>query len=394
MRLKYITKPILILSLVSLFTDMASEMLYPIMPVYLESIGFSVLLIGILEGVAETTAGLSKGYFGQLSDITKKRLPFVRIGYLLSAISKPMMAAFVYPLWIFFARTTDRIGKGLRTGARDAMLSDASTRETKARIFGFHRALDTMGAVIGPLIALIYLYYFPEQYIVLFLIAFFPGILSVALLFILKEKKTLPDVSKKPGFFGFLSYLKQADQSYKKLLGGLLLFALFNSSDVLLLLKMKAAGLDDTVVIGIYIFYNLVYAIFSFPAGILADKMGIKNMFIFGLILYLLVYTGFAFINTPGIFWILFLLYGMYAAATEGISKAWIALVASPAQTATAIGTYSALNSICALLASSVAGLIWYTAGASWAFGLTAIISAVVILYFIRLQAPIQRAIS
>lgn len=177
-------------------------------------------------------------------------------------------------------------------------------------------------------------------------------------------------------------------------MGGLLLFALFNSSDVLLLLKMKAAGLDDTVVIGIYIFYNLVYAIFSFPAGILADKMGIKNMFIFGLILYLLVYTGFAFINTPGIFWILFLLYGMYAAATEGISKAWIALVASPAQTATAIGTYSALNSICALLASSVAGLIWYTAGASWAFGLTAIISAVVILYFIRLQAPIQRAIS
>ncbi|MBP8755299.1 MAG: MFS transporter, partial [Chitinophagales bacterium] len=108
MRLKYITRPVLVLSAVSLFTDMASEMLYPVMPVYLESIGFSILLIGVLEGVAETTAGLSKGYFGQVSDLTQKRLPFVRLGYLLSAVSKPMMAAFTYPLWIFFARTTDR----------------------------------------------------------------------------------------------------------------------------------------------------------------------------------------------------------------------------------------------------------------------------------------------
>ena len=119
----HLTRTVVVLSFVSLFTDIASEMLYPVMPIFLKSIGFSVLLIGVLEGLAEATAGLSKGYFGRLSDATGKRVPFVRIGYLMSAISKPMMAVFVFPLWIFLARTIDRLGKGIRTGARDAILS-------------------------------------------------------------------------------------------------------------------------------------------------------------------------------------------------------------------------------------------------------------------------------
>ena len=129
--LKNISRTIWTLSLISLFTDTASEMLYPIMPIYLKSIGFSIVLIGILEGVAEATAGLSKGYFGKRSDVTGKRVPFVQLGYTFSAISKPMMAVFIFPLWIFFARTIDRFGKGLRTGARDAMLSDEATPRTK-----------------------------------------------------------------------------------------------------------------------------------------------------------------------------------------------------------------------------------------------------------------------
>ena len=139
---------------------MASEMLYPVMPVYLKEIGFSILLIGILEGVAEATAGLSKSYFGKLSDVSGQRLPFVRLGYLLSALSKPMMAVFTFPIWIFSARTTDRLGKGLRTGARDAMLSDEATTQTKGRVFGLHRAMDTLGAVLGPAAALLYLYFY------------------------------------------------------------------------------------------------------------------------------------------------------------------------------------------------------------------------------------------
>ena len=202
--MKYITKTVWILSLVSLFTDAASEMLYPIMPIYLQSIGFSIVLIGILEGVAEATAGLSKGYFGRLSDVNGKRVPFVQLGYALSAISKPMMAIFVFPLWIFFARTIDRFGKGIRTGARDALLSDEATVETKGRIFGFHRGMDTLGAVIGPSLALVYLYFYPESYKTLFFIAFIPGLLAVISSFYLKEKTLFylkRNTCSKPGIF-------------------------------------------------------------------------------------------------------------------------------------------------------------------------------------------------
>ena len=184
--MKYITRTVWILSLVGLLTDTASEMLYPIMPIYLKSIGFSIVLIGVLEGFAEAIAGLSKGYFGKKSDNLGRRLPFVQIGYGLSAISKPMMALFIFPLWIFFARTIDRIGKGVRTGARDAILSDEATAETKGEIFGFHRSMDTLGAVIGPAMALIYLYYYPTDYKTLFLIAFIPGVFAVAASFMIK----------------------------------------------------------------------------------------------------------------------------------------------------------------------------------------------------------------
>ena len=198
--LKYISRPVWILSLVSLFTDTASEMLYPIMPIYLKSIGFSIVLIGILEGFAEALAGLSKDYFGKLSDNSGKRVPFVQLGYSLSAISKPMMALFIFPLWIFFARTIDRFGKGIRTGARDAILSDAATPETKGKIFGFHRGMDTFGAVLGPVIALLYLYYYPQQYQTLFYVAFLPGLLAVFASFLLKDKSNSEPIDKKNAF--------------------------------------------------------------------------------------------------------------------------------------------------------------------------------------------------
>jgi sugar phosphate permease len=270
--LKYITGTVWILSLVSLFTDMASEMLYPIMPIYLKTIGFSIVLIGVLEGVAEATAGLSKGYFGKRSDLSGKRVPFVQLGYAFSAISKPMMAIFTFPLWIFFARTIDRFGKGIRTGARDAILSDEATAATKGKVFGFHRSMDTLGAVIGPALALLYLYFYPQHYKTLFLIAFIPGVAAVLASFYLKEKKlSEPKAIVKTGFFSFLNYWKQGPAAYRKLVTGLLVFTLFNSSDVFLLLQAKQAGLDDTMVIGIYIFYNLVYALSAFPAGMLAD---------------------------------------------------------------------------------------------------------------------------
>jgi len=382
--LKQITRTVWILSLVSLFTDTASEMLYPIMPIYLKEIGFSIVLIGILEGVAEAVAGLSKGYFGKRSDNSGKRVPFVQLGYTLSAITKPMMAVFIYPIWIFFARTTDRFGKGIRTGARDAMLSDEATPQTKGKVFGFHRSMDTFGAVLGPLFALLYLYFYPKEYKNLFYIAFIPGIFAIYATFYLKDKrKKKLEEKKKTTLFSFLKYWKSSPIEYKKVVIGLLAFTLFNSSDVFLLLKAKEVGLSDTLVIGVYIFYNFIYALTAFPLGILADKIGLKKMFIFGLSIFAVVYFGMSLTSNSFVIALFFLLYGVYAAATEGISKAWISNLVHKKNVATAIGTFTGFQSICAMVASSAAGIIWFQFGASTTCLVTGIATIFVILYIV-----------
>ena len=384
---KKITRVVWILSVISLFTDVASEMLYPVMPIYLKSIGFSILIIGILEGVAEATAGLSKGYFGKLSDATGKRLPFVQAGYILSAVAKPITVFFTTPVWIFFVRTTDRFAKGIRTGARDAILSEEATPETKGTVFGFHRAMDTVGAAIGPTLALVYLYFHPKDYVSLFYIAFIPGVLAIITTLFLKEKKTISVTKRdKVTFFSFLKYWKQSPAAYRQLMIGLLLFTLFNSSDVFLLLKAKDAGLNDTHVIGIYIFYNMIYALFAFPVGSLADKIGLKRMFLIGLGMFSVVYLGFSINTNLYVFLCLFFIYGIYASATEGVSKAWISNISEPKDTATAIGTFSALQSVCTMIASSLAGVIWYTLGAKTLFIMSGVMTLVVIVYLGRMK--------
>ncbi len=358
--MKYLTRTIWILSLVSLFTDISSEMLYPIMPLFLGSIGFSSVLIGVLEGLAEATAGLSKGYFGRIADTHGKRLPFVQWGYLLSAFSKPMMAIFTFPVWIFTARTLDRLGKGLRTGARDAILSSETTVENKGKVFGFHRGMDTLGAAIGPAFALLFLVLYPGQYKLMFLLAFLPAIVGGVLTILIKEKKTFSTKSKSSFRLSqTFNYFKEAPIAYRKIVPVLLFFALFNSSDLFLLMKIKASGLSDTYVIGSYILYNLVFAIAAFPLGGIADRIGFKKTLTFGLLVFSLVYAGFGF-NTslPG-FVFLFALYGVYAAATDGISKALISNIVSHTESASALGTFAGLNSVTALLASTLAGLVW-----------------------------------
>ncbi len=363
---------------------MASEMLYPIMPIYLKSIGFSIVLIGILEGVAEATAGLSKGYFGKLSDKTGRRAPFVQIGYALSALSKPMMALFIYPLWIFFARTIDRFGKGIRTGARDAMLSDEATHETKGKIFGFHRSIDTLGAVIGPVLALLYLWFYPEDYQTLFFIAFIPGLIAIVATLYIKDKTKIPLTNNRPvSFFSLFNYWKESPLIYRKVAIGLLIFTLFNSSDVFLLLKAKESGLSDPLVIGAYIFYNLIYALFAFPIGIIADRIGLKTILIFGLFLFSFVYFGMAITESKIIYFILFFIYGLYAAATEGISKALISNITDKKDTATAIGTFSGFQSICTMIASAMTGFVWYKFGVQAAFIATAVAAVLVAFYFL-----------
>jgi len=368
-----------------MFADVASEMLYPVIPVYLRNIGFSFFLIGVLEGIAEAVAGLSKGFFGQWSDQWGKRMPFIRLGYFLSALSKPMMVILKVPLWIFFARTTDRLGKGVRTAPRDALLSAEATPETKARVFSFHRGWDTLGAVFGPLIALLYLSLHPGKLTSLFYVAFIPGIFAVLLTFLIKEHPGTTHQNKTiktgMGFFSYFRYWKKAPPGYRKLLIPLILFALFNSSDMLLILKVKESTGNENQAIMVYIFFNLVYALSSFPLGRLADLFDMKKVFLAGLLLYTATYTGMALSDSTTVFYAIFGMYGIYMAATEGISKAWITNLVGKEEAGTAVGLYVSLQSISLMVASTVAGLIWNNCGASPAFLLSAGAGIIVFLF-------------
>lgn len=381
--------------MVSLLADIASEMLYPVIPVYLKEIGFSILLIGTLEGVVGFVAGISKGYFGKLSDERGERLPFVKLGYLLSNLSKPLLALFTSVAWVFGIRTIDRLGKGVRTAARDAMLSQEASQDTKGRVFGFHRSMDTAGAAIGPVLALVYLYFNPGDYKTLFYLAFIPGILAVLLIYLVKEKKQPVTNSKKGSFLSYFKYWRTASPLFKKIVPGLLLFALFNSSDIFLLLvtkeKIGAGTIDimrasfnaDSITIAAYIVYNLVFALASYPMGILADRMGFKKTILFGFVLFAVVYAGFAFNPSISIIFILFSVYGIFAAATEGVIKAWISNMAQKEHTATAIGFYTSCESICAFFASIIAGGLWEYFGSQTTFLSTAFVSIVVCFYFL-----------
>ncbi|WP_020567378.1 MFS transporter [Neolewinella persica] len=382
MREKIITRTVVLLGLVSLFTDVASEMLYPVMPLYLESIGFSVAGIGILEGIAAATAGLSKGYFGQWSDRIGRRLPFVQIGYGISALAKPLMAVWTAPAWVLFARTAERLGKGIRTGGRDALLSAEARPETKARVFGFHRALDTTGAALGPLLALGFLWAYPGQYRWLFVLAVVPGLIAVGATLLLKEKTRTTLVKDRPGLLDFLQHFRRANKAYRRLTFGIIAFALINSSDLFLLLLLKQVGLSDVALIGWYVFYNLIYALAAYPFGGLADRFGPKRIYLAGMLVFAGVYLGLPFAAAPWHFAVLFAAYGLYAAATEGVAKAWISRLVSQAEMGTATGTVSAGESLAALGASSAAGLVWLFWGPEVLFIATAGLSLMVAGYF------------
>jgi MFS family permease len=230
------------------------------------------------------------------------------------------------------------------------------------------------------------LYFYPQRYQLLFLIAFVPGIVAVLFTFLLKEKRKSEIKKSTVPFFSFLKYWNDASPAYRKLVAGLLFFALINSSDVFLLLKLKDAGLSDIQVIGVYVFYNLMYALLAYPAGWLADRWGLKNTLIIGLILFATVYAGMSVNGTLWWFGFLFFVYGMYAACTESIAKAWITNISKKEETATAVGTYTALQSICTLIASASAGCAWYSFGSSTLFVFTAAVSFLLAIYFVLVR--------
>ncbi len=382
---KTFSKTVIILSLVSFFNDTASEILYPIMPLYLSSIGFTALYIGILEGIAEAVAGISKGYFGKLSDLKGKRLPFVTAGYALSSISKPLFALFANQVWVLSVRTLERLGKGLRTAPRDALLSENSAPENRGKVFGLHRAMDTLGAVIGPLLALLYLHYYPEDYKTMFLLAFFPSAVAVLLTLFVRDKGRKADTGKYSlrHYFSFFNYWKEAGKHYRLLAAGLFAFALINSSDMFLLLMVKNLGYSDSEVIKAYVFFNLIYALTSLPAGALADKIGFRKSMLAGFLIFAAAYAMIAVASGKAMVYGAFVLYGIFPSLTEGVSKAWISNITVKEKLGTAIGFFTGVGSIFTLLSSIIAGYIWSIWGPEVMFAFASAGAVVVFLYFL-----------
>ncbi len=375
MKTKNITRPVLYLGLVSFFTDFASEMLYPITPLFLTSmLGASMVAVGIVEGIAEITAGLLKGYFGALSDKLGKRSIFVVIGYGLSGLIKPLPGIFVNFYSVLFSRVADRIGKGIRTAPRDALLASYAEGNTGA-VFGFHRGMDTLGAVVGPLIALLALYFIPEGYQTIYLISIFPSLFAIYFATLVKDR----DVKSKPKKnLGVKNFWFNSKKEYKILLIVMILFSLVNSSDVFLILKSKEIAKSDTIAILGYVFYNLVYALLSYPIGILADKYGKKRIFVTGLFVFSIVYLGFALFSQIGIIWILFLFYGFYAASSEGVIKAWVSDLVKSETRGTAIGIMTTCMSLAAMLGSVLTGFLWDLYGSEIPFIVTSVVSGLI----------------
>lgn len=343
-----------------MLTDMASEMLYPIAPLYLTgTLGASLVLVGSLEGVAEGMGGFLKGYFGALSDRLGTRAPFVRAGYTLSALSKPLPGLWPAAGAVVLGRLADRLGKGLRSAPRDALLAGYAPVGAQGRVFGFHRAMDTAGAVLGPAAALAFLALRPGDYRTLFLLAFFPGVLAALCVWRVTDTPFQPAPTRRFAPFAVFAYWRRSSPAYRHLVVALTLFGLVNSSDVFLILKARQVGFSDAAAVGGYVLYNAVYALAAYPAGDLADRLGKQRVLIWGLGLYAAVYVGFALLTQAWQAWACFAVYGLYAAATEGVGKAWIADLTPPEERGAAIGLQTMLASFSVIAASTAAGLLW-----------------------------------
>ena len=380
-----ISKNVFVLGLVSFFNDIASEMIYPIIPIFLTGLlGVPVAIVGVIEGIAESTSSILKLFSGWLSDKARKRKPFAVIGYSLSAISKLILGFSSTWELVLTARFTDRFGKGVRTSARDALIVESSEKESMGRSFGFHRAMDTAGAVIGPLLAILVINFWTEDYKLLFLLAFIPSCIGVLLLILFVKEKNKDHSTARPVKLSW----KNLDRSFKVFLLISFIFMIGNSSDAFLILRAKDLGLSLTMVILAYVSFNIVYALSSTPAGILSDKIGPRKLLPLGFLLFAVVYLFFGIIDKSIFIWILFPLYGIYMAMTEGVGKAFISQLVPKERSGTAFGIYQLTVGLCTFIASLIAGLMWtyIDVSAPFIFGsITAVISAIM---FIILEKP------
>jgi len=402
-RYKNLSGNVFALSLVSLLNDTSSEIIYPLLPAFLAlTLGATPFIIGLIEGFAESVAAFLKLFSGYLSDRFEKRKFPVFLGYALASITRPLLAFVGSWQQVLFVRVTDRVGKGIRGAPRDAIIAESVAEEKRGLAFGFNRAADHLGAVIGPIIAFILLSYFADDptnptirdYRQVFLYASIPVIIGLfVIVFFVKEKpKKVFDLIAPT----IKLSLKEFDGNFKRFLIVIALFTLSNSTDAFLLLRAEQSGIPVAVLPLLWMALHFSKVVFSLIGGDLSDKIGRKTLIFSGWIIYALVYAGFAFVGAAWQAWALFLIYGIYFGLTEGVEKALVADLVPPEKRGTAFGFYNLAYSITVFPASIIFGAIWTKFGAEYAFLTSGFISlcAAVLLLTVQTQKtsqPVQK---
>jgi MFS family permease len=375
---------VFVAGLVSFFMDVSSEMIYPLVPLFLANVlGINKSVIGLIEGIAESTASLLKVFSGWFSDRVGNRKWLMAAGYGISTLSRPIVALATGWHHVMGSRFMDRFGKGVRTAPRDAIIAESSEQSHLGRAFGFHRSMDTLGAVVGPALAFSLLGIFSNNYRWIFWLSMIPGAIAVLLIiFFITEKKkaALPQIERPK------LTLKHFDWRFKFFVAIATVFAIGNSSDVFLILRAQQVGIPALMIPVVYLVFNLVYSLSAVPAGIAADRFGRKRVILLGFMLFAILYYGFAIVQDTGVIWILFAFYGLFMGLTEGIQKAFLATIIPPDFKATAFGVYNTMVGIAMFPASLIGGWLWdhVSPAATFYYGaLTASLSAILFALFI-----------
>ena len=371
------------LGLVSFFRDISSEMSFPILPLFLYNVlGAPAAIIGLIDGLAESISSILKTFSGYLSDRIGKRKDLVVTGYSLSALTQPIFA--VARIWphVLGGRVVDRIGKGIRDAPRDALIAAAGKKEVRGKYFGVQRALDTAGAAIGNILAFIVLFYFALQYRWVFWIAAIPGIIAVAIVITKVKDVRIPKRKRalKLSWRGF-------NTEFKKLLVIIAIFGVAHFSYSFYVLRAQNLGVSLLMIPLAYLVYNLFYAGFAYQAGAISDRIGRRKMLIAGYGLFGLVCISFAYARTQEAVWILFPMYGIFMAATEGVTRAYVSDLVPENRRATALGLYHTIVGLTMLPAGIIAGLLWDVIGPQAPFflsGAIALFAALLLILLIK----------
>jgi MFS family permease len=352
----WLTRNVRVLSAVSFLQDAASELLYPLLPIYLTSVlGAPASVVGAVEGAAEGAASLTKLAAGPLGDRFARR-PLIATGYGMAALGKVMVAAAAGWPGVLAGRVVDRLGKGIRGAPRDALLVVDIDDAARGRVFGFHRAMDTLGAVVGPLLGLAGYELLDHQIAPLLWVAVVPAVLSVALVSLVREtRRVLPRAERRAVFAG----VGDLPRRYWRVNATLVLFGLVNFPDALLLLRLNEIGFSVVEVILAYVTYNAVYAVASYPAGLLADRIPRPAVFGVGLAFFAIGYTGLGLTTKTATAWLLIGVYGLFTACTDGVGKAWISSLVGSELQASAQGVFQGASGFAILAAGLWAGFLW-----------------------------------